>query len=147
LRFFEEQKSTLLGVYTNFIASRYKVYTNHTRERVSSFCKPRTYEFKAFSPEDSLLSYKNQVVKMHPEDLAKLRDCDFSFLPDTIELENIFEVKAFEGKVYKIAFRLPLPNTPDTHISCVIEGKTLITFWLNEATDTHSTLDARQYAS
>lgn len=61
-----------------------------------------------------------------------------------VSLEGeLFELELTDGKVTKAVFRVPYDDEND--ISIVFRNRTIITAWLNQKTDTHTTLDRYKY--
>lgn len=82
----------------------------------------------------------------------------FSALLAQASHENIFEIVLNTNyEVTKLALRIDLPTSPDTDIILVLAGELetdrleyqdvrLVTWYLNEKTDTHSTLQTERYS-
>lgn len=56
---------------------------------------------------------------------------------------TLFEVETFGDKVVKAVYRLAYNETQD--ISIVLRNHLVVTAWLNDKTDTHTTLDVDKY--
>jgi hypothetical protein len=82
----------------------------------------------------------------------------FSALLASASHENIFEIVLnADYEVVKLALRIDLPTSPDTDIILVLGGELeperleyqsvrLVTWYLNEKTDNHSTLQKERYS-
>jgi hypothetical protein len=82
----------------------------------------------------------------------------FSALLASASHENIFEIVLnTDYEVTKLALRIDLPTSPDTDIILVLGGELeperleyqsvrLVTWYLNEKTDNHSTLQKERYS-
>jgi hypothetical protein len=93
-------------------------------------------------------------------DYAGIKDTTlFSALLASASHENIFEIVLNpDYEVTKLALRVDLPTSPDTDIILVLAGELeqdrleyqdvrLVTWYLNDKNDNHSTLQKERYAS
>lgn len=102
----------------------------------------------------SCVTKDSKNFKISRLDFASLRfDNSFSALIDKVKLADVFEIELKKRKeVVKIALRVDLPNSPDTDIILVLGAEPnqsdirLVTWYLNNKNDCHSTLNKKRYA-
>jgi hypothetical protein len=130
-------------------AQKHLIISNHAQH------KHKSYEWNSYGV------FKNsQCFDVTLKDGKSLKDYTlFSALLEEANNEDIFEIVLnVDYEVTKLALRVDLPTSPNTDIILVLAGELeserleyqdvrLVTWYLNDKNDNHSTLQKKRYIS